>query len=462
MLNSINLNGIPNIYINSTKQKTVDNSGVSNFNEGFSSNSMLKSSDINFSSQKQLRTRLNSREEKIYKNLLSNLDKKSRKELESLLKRGILLNSDSNNNTSVLDNLNKILTTPRAEGLNAKNILQSTIEILDNPYKSTQTFGDIPQEFEEKAITQELSRNTSIESSKDVKEAIDVKMSGSCPAASIEFSMAQKSPAEFVRFVEGLSSPALSVEKEIKLSNLADNTLDAFWLLNSFEIPYEKYDYDKAVLKFAPDKNALLRAQIQTKYQDGKERSVVDVLMQSTFMNVGSQQTYDSLTDKRSGKFSTQDTGLVEFEKTFTESVVEDKNKITLTNQKIDDNGKLIGYEYDMSVFKRQLVETLNSGENIIIGYTFTDEKNNVVGGHEITLVSAHQGKDGKTYFVCNDSDDDYFGPVEYSEDYLLPKIHHATFPKHIVENDVKFEENWKEGLRAYKRMKGNNKVSSL
>lgn len=458
MINSVNFNSISNVYANTVQPKCTDNVSLTNSsrNVNFGFNKDFTVAPTYIGGQKQLRTRLNSQEEKIYKNILNNLDKKSRKELESLLKKGVLLNSDSNNHTSVLDNLNKILTTPRAEGLDCKNILKSAIEILDNPFKSTQTFGDIPQEYQGKAVLQELNSNNEIKSSQEAKELIDVKNSGSCPAASIEFSMAQKSPAEFTRFVEGLSSPAVAVEKEISLSNLADNTLDAFWLLNSFEIPYEKKGYDSAVLKFAPDKNALLRAQIQTKYQDGKERSAVDVLMQSTFMNVGSQQTYDSLSDKRKGKFSTQDTGLVEFEKTFTESVVEDKNKITLTNQKIDDSGKLIGYEYDMSTFKRQLVDTLNSGENVIIGYTFADENNNIVGGHEITLVGTHQGKDGKTYFVCNDSDDDYFGAVEYSEDYLLPKIHHATFPKHIVENDVKFEENWKEGLRAYKEMKRN------
>ena len=74
-------------------------------------------------------------------------------------------------------------------------------------------------------------------------------------------------------------------------------------------------DYDNANLTFAPDKNAIVRARIQTTNRDPNERSALDVLMQSTFMQVGSQQTYDTLSDKRQGKFNNNDKGLIEFEK---------------------------------------------------------------------------------------------------------------------------------------------------
>ena len=401
------------------------------------------------------RTHMNKEEKKQYKALLKVLDRPSRKQLESLLNRGTLLNSESQNNTSVLNNLYKIISTPRAEGLSKVNIAQSAINTLYNPYYSTQTFGDIPAEYNEKAVNQ-LINSSNITDRTEAQNALDVKTSGSCPAASIEFSMADKSPAEFSRFVESLTSPAVSVQKRISLNRLADNTLDAIWLLNAFEVPYEIKDFNTALLTLAPDKNALLRAQIQTKYQNAMERSAVDVMMQSTFMNVGSQQTYNSLNDRRAGKFSSEETGLIEFEKTFTESVTEDKNKITLTNQKLDENGILTGYEYDKNIFKKYLTDTLNSGENIIIGYTFTDNTNKVIGGHEITLVGTRQDNFGRTYFICNDSDDDYFGPVEYPEEYLLPKIHHATFPKHIVENNVKFDDNWVEGLNNFKQIYNN------
>ena len=36
----------------------------------------------------------------------------------------------------------------------------------------------------------------------------------------------------------------------------------------------------------------------------------------------------------------------------------------------------------------------------------------------------------------CNDTDDNYNGLIEYSADYLIPKIHHAGYPAKIVEAD--------------------------
>ena len=64
-------------------------------------------------------------------------------------------------------------------------------------------------------------------------------------------------------------------------------------------------------MKFAPDKNAIIRAKIQTTHKDPYERTPLDVLMQSTFMQIGSQQSYNTLTDKRTGKFNQNDKGLI-------------------------------------------------------------------------------------------------------------------------------------------------------
>ena len=238
------------------------------------------------------------------------------------------------------------------------------------------------------------------------------------------------------------------------MNNLADNTLDAIWLLNAFEIPYEANDFDKATLTFAPDKNAIIRAFIQTVDKDKLERTPLDVLMQSTFMQVGSQQSYDTLTDKRAGKFNQNDKGLIEFEKTFTESVVEDKNKISVTYQTVDENAKLVGYETSFDTMKKQITDALNLGENVIIGYTQVDDTNTIINGHEITITGVKTDKNGKMIFICNDTDDNSSLPVEYSEDYLLPKIHHAALPQAVVANDVNLVENWVEGLKTYKELK--------
>lgn len=57
-------------------------------------------------SASQLRTRLTTEDEKSkYNQLVKISDKQTRKNLDSLLKKGILLNADSNDKTSVLDSL---------------------------------------------------------------------------------------------------------------------------------------------------------------------------------------------------------------------------------------------------------------------------------------------------------------------------------------------------------------------
>ena len=399
-----------------------------------------------------IRTRLNSGDEQQkYKTILNNTDKQTRKNLEAMLKSGMLLNSDSENNSTVLDNLYNILTTPRANGLDAKSLVRDLVMILSNPYVITQQFGDIPNERRQEVLAQ---YKHSLKPSQPPM-SVDVDHSGTCVAASIEFSLAQEMPAEFSRIAAGLTSPQISAQKTIHFDMLADNTLDAVWLLNAFDIPYKADNFNEAKITLKPDSNALIRAQIQTNYKDPWERSPIDVLMQSTFMQVGSQQSYNSLSDRRAGKFNQNDRGLIEFEKTFVESVVKDKNKISMTYQILDENARLIGYENDMDTVKRHLTQSIDNGENVILGYTQTDKNNVVINGHEITVVGYKRNpKTQKLIFICNDTDDGKSVPVEYSEDYLIPKIHHAALSKHIVEKEVKNVPLWKESLDAFNKMR--------
>lgn len=404
-------------------------------------------------------------EQNKYTELTKIVDKNTKKQLHALLKSGILLNSDSNDKSTTLDNLYKIATEKRAQGLSNEVILKDTIATIADPHLITQRFGNIPKEYKGKLVELYIEgkkdfRPTNYLDNFKAQNEVEVEHSGTCVASSIEFSLAQKHPAEFARFAQGLSSEKMSVDKTISLNNLADNTLDAIWLLNAFEIPYKADNFDKAKLTFAPDKNAVIKAHIQTVDRDNLERSPLDVLMQSTFMQVGSQQSYDSLTDKRAGKFNQNDKGLIEFEKTFTESVVEDKNKISVTYQTIDDNAKLVGYETDFETMKKQITDSLNIGENVIIGYTQVDDSNTVINGHEITIIGTRKDANGKLIFICNDTDDDVSAPLEYPESYLLPKIHHAALPQTVVKNDVNYVDNWVEGLKNYKNMKNNKNVA--
>lgn len=357
------------------------------------------------------------------------------KKLDELLKNGKLLNKTSNDKTTTLDNLYNILTLKRLDGFNSLNILNQTINAIYNPKIITQKFGDIPKEIKGLILVNP-------ETAPYIKENptlldVDKHGSGTCPAASLEFNMANKSPAEFARWVEGLTSPNVSVKQKIDMNSLNKNFLDAHWLIkDAFELKYDALNFDKAQLTLKPDKNALQRAFIQNGYYDNGERTVIDVLIQSTLMQIASQQTYDSLTDIRAGKFNSNPQGLSEFEKTFVESIVTNKEKLSIVYQNIDDNQYLKGYRCPFDKIEKHIKNAIDNGENVIIGYIFTGPNNKVKGGHEITIVD-YKEKMGKTVFICNDTDDDKEQYVEYAAEYLLPKIHHAGYDAKLVENET-------------------------
>ena len=448
MLSGYSSSITPNIYVNPvTIKKQVSTPAVRENNTHYTSAPTFKGVTPDMG----IRTSLSTKEEKKeYNYLTKHLDKEGRKMLNMVLKNGTLLKNDSNDKSTTLENLYKMVSTPRAEGMNPDILLKHTLKTIADPFTITQRFGDVPDEYKPSVIDSITNNSKNLIDRKVADIELTDMFSGCCVAASEEFNLASRNPAEFARFAEGLTSPQMSVKKEIKLDSLSEKTLDAIWLLNAFEIPYEAKDFNTATLTIAPDKYAIVREQIQERNQDELERSPIDVLMQSTFMNIGSQQSYNTLNDKRGGKFSNDDRGLIDFEKTFLESVVEDKNITSVTYQKVDENQRVVGYETDYNSVKEQLLETLKSGKNIIIGYTMTDENNYIKGGHEITIVGARTDANGELSFICNDTDDDRFEPIEYPASYLIPMIHHAGIPTDIAEKNMQQTENWVLGVRDF------------
>ena len=413
-----------------------------------------------YTSAVTVRTSLTTRDErKKYKELMEEIyNPKYKKKLEFALKSGQLLKNNSNDKSTVLDNLHKIVTEERDKGLDKTTILEECLDIIANPYVITQTCEDIPKEYQKAVIGLITGLDTNPKKILQTKWELDNMHTGTCPAASIEFDLATKHTAEFFRLVEGLTSPKHEVSKTIKLDSLSENSLEAVKLLNMFKTPWEKNGFDTATILLKPDENAIIRARIQNHHRDKGERSIIDVLMQSTFMQLGSQQTYNSLTDKRAPNEWTQDDGgLIEFEKTFVESVIEDKNTTSVIYQNIDENGKLAGYTKDFKTIKKELLATLKAGHNINIGYTWPDPYNdNRLAGHEITIVSYKVKPNGEGVFICQDSDDDKAEKIEMSEKELLPKIHHAGIPESIAKQDFKYEDSWKVTLDEYNKAKKN------
>ncbi len=374
----------------------------------------------------------------------SKLDKQALTAFSRLNQNGILFDTSSNDGSSVLDNLYNIATKKRIPGLNDGQIMSEVVKALDNPFTITQKFGDIPQN-----VANEIARETG----KQFPTVAYNVISSCCVVASMEFNLAQKKPAEFARFAEGLSGETYSVDKNIKMSDISDGTVDAIWKLKEFNTTSEIKDWDNVTVKIHPDRNAIVRARVQSSYQDPGERSCVDVLIQSALLNLGSQNSYDALTDERTGKFNPDKTGLTNEEKNFVEEIVFEAPKVSVVYQNLDENGHLAGYNATADETKQHIIKSLQLGQNVIIGYTHLDSNNNVNGGHEITIIGYRTDKDNKIHFICNDTDDNLDKPIEYSEDKLIPLIHHADIPKEALSENDEIEESWRGFLNEFKNI---------
>jgi hypothetical protein len=375
-------------------------------------------------------------------------------DLKFLLDTGKLLSNDADDGTTTLQNLQRIIREPRAQGLDTRDILNSALRALANPYSVTQNFGKLTPEVSNAVMQSpqfsKMSSAVGVAFGKAPQPQLpqsqqtalpglpaefDVTASGTCVAASMEFNLADKRPAEFARYAAELSGPKMSVLEEFKFTDIDKDVMAAMYWLDQFNVQYQSQDLDTGQIILAPDQAAIFRAVSQTRTRMPGSRSALDTLMQSTFMQLGSAQSYNSLSDVRTGGFNQSDRGLTEFEKSFAEAVVDDKGgKSSVTYQIVDDNAFLVGYNKLHQDTLMDIINSLKSGFNVIAGITETDQNGQIVGGHEITIVASKLGQDGKLYFICNDTDDDIDTPIEMSADELIPKIHHAGIPNLILQ----------------------------
>lgn len=379
-------------------------------------------------------------------------------DLKFLFDTGKLLSADADDGSSTLQNLNRILKEPRAQGLDSNDILNSTLRALANPYTITQNFGSLTKEVSKTImqnpqyakVSNPIRPNTGTavnfmanvekteqqpdQSQVNLPSEYNVDASGTCVAASMEFNLADKRPAEYARYAAELSSPKLSVLENFKFSDIDKDTVAAMHWLDQFKVEYQAEDFESGKIVLRPDEAAIYRATSQTYGRAKGTRSALDSLMQSTFMQLGSAKSYNSLNDIRTGGFNQSNRGLTEFEKNFAEAVVDDNGgKTSVTYQNVDDNAYLVGYNKNHSETLMEIVNSLKAGFNVIAGITETDKTSKIIGGHEITIVASKVGQDGKLYFVCNDTDDDMDVPIEMSADELIPKIHHAGIPNVVL-----------------------------
>ena len=451
---------------------------------------------------------------KMFSQLSEFVDDESKKYLQTLHESKKLLSNNSNDGSSTIENLYKIMTEPRAGGFDPKILLKETMKTLADPYIITQDFGKIPEAVVPQLINEENTRvQQKLEEEKkhpqpqfEKKEILknvnqtDINFSKghTCPAASMEFDLADKKPSEFARYVERLTSPDKCVKTKIKFSNIADDLPAAVSKLQDWKIDYKKLNADNIEVTLHPDENAYPRAIIQEYGRAKDSRSVVDALLQSTFMQEGSEKTYNSLTDLRS-----EDTGngrgLNQEEGAFMESIVDyEGGKDSVTYMDLDENlTKINKYNFDPQTTEAQLIETLSRGKNIMVGYLtdvdekgtllYRDDKGNIVpkdekgnfinkdekgniipideqnppsmGGHEILLTGVVLDKNGERYFKYNDTDDgDHYAPSYIKVSELIRTLHHANIPKDVIKKYIPQQQDSRLSLIAdYWQLKKQN-----
>lgn len=363
--------------------------------------------------------RLNEQDKTKYNKLLENLDEKYKEKLKGILERGILLNNNSSNKCSTLDSLYKIVTTPRSKYFNNDIILKECIDILDNPSVITQLAEDIPEEYTE-IVVDKITNNSKDKKLRQVsKDNLKYRELGTCAAASIEYDIASKMPAEFINIVEQLTSSDNQFVKTLHLKKNSIEYTNILEKIKQFKTPF-KETKDGIEITLKPDKDSYLLAQIQTKYKDPHERSIIDILTQSMLMNCGSRGTYNSLNDTR--KYGT-DGGLVDFEIGYLKTLLKEEKSEPNVYIKINKKRIITGNNIDKK--QKDIKKALEDKKNILVGYVFTNKENKVDGGHEITIIGETQNLLGEKFFIYQDSDDAISTPLCIPKEELLKEIHH-------------------------------------
>ena len=388
---------------------------------------------------KQRKT-LTPKEQTYYAKIYGSLSKEMKVKFERCLKSGKLLQSNSNDRSTVLDNLYKIFSKPRAAEVRAKTILEECINILDNPIIITQMSEDIPEKYinkmadyvfgeeekmriERKSLAENPAHMMNIlddadeevinkeEELKRIKDKLENRGVGTCAAASIEYTLATEHTAEFFRIIEGLTSEKKAVKKIINCNkaNLTDDDVE------NFKTPHNIKN-GRMEVTLTADKGAYILTDIQKNYQDDNERTTVDILIQSLIFQTATRGTYDSVSDKHAGYYGT-DEGLCAMEEEYVLRIITG-NDID-TNEYVDDDLKPISTGEKI---EKDIDAALSNGKLVVVGLKCRDNDQNP-DGHDLTIISKTKGLDGTEYYICKDTDEEYPRPVLIKKESVFKTI---------------------------------------
>ena len=381
------------------------------------------------------------------------LNPANRGQLKKLLKQGVLQNTKAEDGHSALYHVYAMLTTRRAQGYDAKELVNESVDLLSRPYAITQKFAPLSENAIQKILMvrnyPESGRAGVMPPSKLLtRNDLMVQESGTCVASSVMYYMADREPAELARHLNELTSPLNGFFEKVRLDEISpENPAEAIKTLKEGQIPFTFTAPGEVSVKVSlPPAGALRAIDSQAAPSDHRYRNAVETGYQCalTFL---ADHTYDPATDKMdAGPDQEGQKGLTEPRKTLMETIVKENGGVqSVTYQAVDSkanpapgeegNSYLYGYNRPFEQTTNDLIQSLRMKEPVVIGTTDTDESGAIVTGHELTVTGAYNDPtDHELKFVVADSDDNKPKLVVKSARELIPTIHHAGMPLHLAQ----------------------------
>jgi hypothetical protein len=375
------------------------------------------------------------------------------KQLDHLLKTGVLYNTKTDDKHTALYHLYAMLTTRRASGYDPKTLVQETVELLSKPFSITQKFAPLSK----KAVQQILQiRNQPGLSLAGIASPIkpltpadlNVESSATCVASSVMYYMADKEPAELTRQLNELTSPMNAFYEKVHPEEISpDDPSQATDILTQNKIPFYQSGPNELTVKVENPPAGMLRA-IDSQHgriTNHQYRNAIETAYQSALTYLATH-SYDPANDMRDSDTPDETSkGLTESEKTLMETIVKENGGVqSVTYQAVankanpnpgeEGNSYLYGYNRPFEQTTADIIQALKMGEPVVVGTTDTDASGAIVTGHEITITGTYvDPADQQLKFVVADSDDNIPGAVVKSARELVPTIHHAGLPLRLA-----------------------------
>lgn len=384
----------------------------------------------------------------MYKELRKSLSRKGRRYLYQQLAKGRLTDNRADDNRTTLAHLYAILKNPRATGFQTNAILEETLRILAKPQTIDQKFGTLqPQALQSLSNYYNSGLGPKLAPSVGIQD-LQVASSATCVASSVMYYMAHRNPSEFVRHIAELTSPRLAFYEKAWLNEISpeDPSLAAR-KLNEYGIPATAVPGTNGAqyrIKVVLPHSGYLRALNQQGPREPGSHGIVESAYQNALTHLV-VRSYDPGLGKRINADGTLDPagGLEEDRKTLMESIIKDNGgtmSVTYQFTASDKNSEpyLLGYYRNFDQITRDIMQAIDMGEDVIIGYTDTDSMSTpgrINMGHEITITGYQRNKKtGRVDFIVADSDDNKSHLVKRSASEIVPKIHHAGFPVKLAQ----------------------------